>query len=134
MTHGTRYVAQIMGIDTAGNYSELVASRKAEDIEYQKELDHLLRHSRYTTEAQITFRDAAQAAAIGTAAGLTGDQLTRLGKAAKDASAIYAKNIFNFLSLLIDKENKKLNFDLEDEIINSVLLTYNGQVRLEQFK
>ena len=39
---------------TAGNYSELVASRKAEDIEYQKDLDHLLRHSRYTTQAQIT--------------------------------------------------------------------------------
>ena len=31
-------------------YSELVASRKAEDIEYQKDLDHLLRHSRYTTQ------------------------------------------------------------------------------------
>ena len=39
---------------TAGNYSELVASRKAEDIEYQKDLDHLIRHSKYTTEAQIT--------------------------------------------------------------------------------
>jgi len=39
---------------TAGNYSELVASRKAEDIEYQKDLDHLLRHSRYSTQAQIT--------------------------------------------------------------------------------
>ena len=39
---------------TAGSYAQLVASRKAEDIEYQKDLDHLLRHSRYTTEAQIT--------------------------------------------------------------------------------
>lgn len=39
---------------TTGNYSELVASRKAEDIEYRKDLDHLLRHSKYTTDAQIT--------------------------------------------------------------------------------
>jgi len=39
---------------TAGNYSELVACRKGEDMEYQKDLDHLLRHSRYTTQAQIT--------------------------------------------------------------------------------
>ena len=39
---------------TAGSYAQLVASRKAEDIEYQKDLDHLLRHSRYTTETQIT--------------------------------------------------------------------------------
>ena len=53
---------------------------------------------------------------------------------AKDASALYAKNIFNFLSLLIDKENKKINFDFDDEIINSVLLTHDGDVRLEQFK
>ena len=56
------------------------------------------------------------------------------GRVAKDASALYSKNIFNFLSLLVDKENKKIDFDLEDEIINSVLLTHNGNVRLEQFK
>ena len=56
------------------------------------------------------------------------------GRVAKDASALYAKNIFNFLSLLIDKENKKINFDFDDEIINSVLLTHDGNVRLEQFK
>jgi NAD(P) transhydrogenase subunit alpha len=56
------------------------------------------------------------------------------GRVAKDASALYAKNIFNFLSLLIDKENKKINFDFEDEIISSVLLTHDGDVRLEQFK
>ena len=56
------------------------------------------------------------------------------GRVAKDASALYAKNIFNFLNLLIDKENKKINFDFDDEIINSVLLTHDGDVRLEQFK
>ncbi len=56
------------------------------------------------------------------------------GRVAKDASALYAKNIFNFLSLLVDKENKKINFDFGDEIINSVVLTHNGNVRLEQFK
>jgi NAD(P) transhydrogenase subunit alpha len=56
------------------------------------------------------------------------------GRVAKDASALYAKNVFNFLSLLIDKENKNINFDFDDEIINSVLLTHDGDVRLEQFK
>ena len=56
------------------------------------------------------------------------------GRVAKDASALYAKNIFNFLSLLVDKENKKIHFDFEDEIVNSVMLTHNGEVRLEQFK
>ena len=56
------------------------------------------------------------------------------GRVAKDASALYAKNIFNFLSLLVDKENKKINFDFEDEIVNSVVLTHRGELRLEKFK
>lgn len=56
---------------------------------------------RAATEAQITFRDAAQAAAIGTAAGLTGDQLTRLGKAAKDASAILGRDLTDSFNRLV---------------------------------
>ena len=52
---------------------------------------------------------------------------------AKDASALYAKNIYNFLSLIIDKENKKITFNWEDEIVNSVVLTNEGKMRLEQF-
>ena len=55
------------------------------------------------------------------------------GRVAKDASALYAKNIFNFLSLIIDKENKKITFNWEDEIVNSVVLTNEGKIRLEQF-
>ena len=54
-------------------------------------------------------------------------------RVAKDASALYAKNIFNFLNLLIDKEQKKINFNWEDEIISSVVLTFEGKVRLENF-
>jgi len=43
------------------------------------------------------------------------------------------QNIFNFLSLIIDKENKKITFNWEDEIVNSVVLTNEGKMRLEQF-
>ena len=35
------------------------------------------------------------------------------GRVAKDASALYAKNIFNFLSLIINKDDKKINFNYE---------------------
>ena len=56
------------------------------------------------------------------------------GRVAKDASALYSKNIFNFLNLLVEKESKKINFDFEDEIIKSVVLTHNGEIKLEQFK
>ena len=36
------------------------------------------------------------------------------------ASNLYAKNVFNFVSNLYDKENKKLNINLEDEIIENI--------------
>jgi NAD(P) transhydrogenase subunit alpha len=55
------------------------------------------------------------------------------GRVAKDASALYAKNIFNFLSLIINKDDKNINFNWEDEIVNAVTLTHEGTLRLEQF-
>ena len=55
------------------------------------------------------------------------------GRVAKDASSLYAKNIVNFLTLIINKEEKKISFDWEDEIINSTVLTHGGQVKLGQF-
>ena len=53
------------------------------------------------TGAQITFRDASQAAAIGTAAGLSADQLTRLGTAAKDASAVLGRDVTDAFNRLV---------------------------------
>ena len=38
------------------------------------------------------------------------------------ASNLYAKNVFNFVSNLYDKENKKININLEDEIIEKTLI------------
>ena len=55
------------------------------------------------------------------------------GRVAKDASSLYAKNIFNFLNLLINKDENKIKLDWEDEIINSVVLTHNGSLKLDQF-
>ena len=46
---------------------------------------------------------------------------------------LYAKNIFNFLSLIINKEDKKIYLNWEDEIVNAVVLTHEGKLRLEQF-
>jgi hypothetical protein len=53
------------------------------------------------TGAQITFRDAAGAVAIGTAAGVTTDQLKRLGKAAKDTSAVLGRDVTDSFNRLI---------------------------------
>ena len=38
------------------------------------------------------------------------------------ASNLFAKNVFNFISNLYDKENNKLNINLEDEIIKKTLI------------
>ena len=45
-----------------------------------------------------------------------------LNKLPVSASNLYAKNVFNFISNLYDKDNKKLNINLEDEIIAKTLI------------
>ena len=45
-----------------------------------------------------------------------------LNKLPVSASNLYAKNIFNFILNLYDKENKKININLEDEIIKKTLI------------
>ena len=45
-----------------------------------------------------------------------------LNKLPISASNLYAKNVFNFISNLYDKENKKININLEDEIIEKTLI------------
>jgi len=45
-----------------------------------------------------------------------------LNKLPISASNLYAKNLFNFVSNLYDKQNKKVNINLEDEIIEKTLI------------
>ena len=45
-----------------------------------------------------------------------------LNKLPISASSLYAKNVFNFVDNLLDKENKKINVNLEDEIIEKTLV------------
>ena len=45
-----------------------------------------------------------------------------LNKLPTSASNLYAKNVFNFVINLYDKENKKININLEDEIIEKTLV------------
>ena len=55
------------------------------------------------------------------------------GKVAKDASALYGKNILNFLSLIVNKEDRKIDIDWNDEIIKEVILSHDGNIKLEKF-
>lgn len=53
------------------------------------------------TNAQIGFKDASQAAAIGMASGLTPEQLTRLGTAARDVSAVLGRDVTDSFNRLV---------------------------------
>ena len=45
-----------------------------------------------------------------------------LNKLPISASNLYAKNVFNFVTNLYNKETKKININLEDEIIEKTLI------------
>ena len=47
---------------------------------------------------------------------------TVLNKLPVSASNLYAKNLYNFVLNLYDKKNKKLNINMEDEIISKTLI------------
>lgn len=50
------------------------------------------------------------------------------GRVAVDASSLYAKNLLNFITPLVDKETGALTIDWEDEIITGTLISKDGQV------
>ena len=45
-----------------------------------------------------------------------------LNKLPISSSSLYAKNVFNFVDNLFDKKSKKININLEDEIIEKTLI------------
>lgn len=50
------------------------------------------------------------------------------GLVAADASTLYARNLMNFLNLMLDPESGELKIDHADEIIAGTLLCANGEV------
>ena len=49
-------------------------------------------------------------------------------RVAQDASTLFAKNLLNFMTPLVDGETQKLNIDWEDEIIQGTLVCRDGSV------
>ena len=56
------------------------------------------------------------------------------GRLAATASSLYAKNVFAFLELLIDKKSKALTVNWDDEIIKATALTRDGAVVHPSFR
>ena len=53
---------------------------------------------------------------------------------AADASALYAKNLLNFVTLLVDQEKKQISVDWDDEIVQGVALTRDGKIIHPNYK
>jgi NAD(P) transhydrogenase subunit alpha len=49
-------------------------------------------------------------------------------------SALYAKNLLNFITPMIDKETGNLKIDMEDEIIQGAMVAHNGEIVHPVFK
>jgi NAD(P) transhydrogenase subunit alpha len=56
------------------------------------------------------------------------------GRLAASASALYAKNLLTFVETLIDKKEKKLAVNWDDELIKGTLLTRDGSIVHPNFK
>jgi len=50
------------------------------------------------------------------------------GRLAADASALYARNLFNLLQLIIDGASKSLKVNWDDDIIKGICITRDGAV------
>ncbi len=55
-------------------------------------------------------------------------RLNLAGGIPANASALYAKNLYNFLELMIDTESESLKVDWEDEIIQGTLVARDGKL------
>ena len=50
------------------------------------------------------------------------------GRLAASSSSLYAKNLYAFLEILIDKKTKVLAVNWDDEIVKATALTRDGAV------
>ena len=50
---------------------------------------------------------------------------SRLGR---DASSLFAKNILNFVTPMLDKESGSLNINWDDELVKGTLVTKDGNI------
>ncbi len=88
-------------LKTAGQLKSLQEGQAAYSASTGTAMKSLTQDIIAATDAQIAFTEAAQAAAIGTASGLDPEQLTRLGKAAKDASIVLGRDVTDSFNRLV---------------------------------
>ena len=55
-------------------------------------------------------------------------QTNMASKVPIDASVLFAKNLLNFVTPIINEDEKRLGIDIDDEIIRGSMITQNGEV------
>jgi len=50
------------------------------------------------------------------------------GRVAASASGLYARNLLSFIETLVDKANKKIAVNWEDELVKATALTRDGAI------
>ena len=45
-----------------------------------------------------------------------------------DSSALFSRNLLNFITPMVDQNTKTLKIDLNDEVVKGTLVTQNGQI------
>ena len=55
-------------------------------------------------------------------------QTNMASKVPIDASVLFAKNLLNFVTPIINEDEKRLGIDIDDEIIRGSMITQNGVV------
>jgi H+-translocating NAD(P) transhydrogenase subunit alpha len=53
---------------------------------------------------------------------------------ASDASALFARNLFNFVSAFYDKDTKSIKWDFEDELLKAVVVTKDGNITRDDIR
>ena len=65
---------------------------------------------------------------------LTGLEQDKLIKEYEEIIDQFGSNLFNMIDEFWDKENKVINFDLEDEILSGCVITHQGNIVNESIK
>ena len=55
-------------------------------------------------------------------------------KVSNHASLALSNNYNNWITDFFDRDNSNINFDFDDEIIQSSVLVFNGEIKNERFK
>ena len=85
------------GADLTRLYEGQIALAAATGTSYR----NLAKDIQDATDAQISFKEASQSAAIGKAAGLTNEQLVQLGKTANEVSAVLGRDLTDSFNRLV---------------------------------